>query len=260
MEISLPEYPSDTVGRAIFICTIVLMLLSLVPVTLPQIFKRVWALVEKNERAGSIGELRVAGTFVIGLCLSSLLFAQPVIVLALAAALGFASFGRILSMMSDQAVTFANFLVLVLQILVATVMFTTFFDVWEPDSTVAFPETLEQKIVFAVYVILMLVGLWILFAPRISMSTLGLTIAENSQGGEAVFRSAGGFLFGVGLTGMLVVNPMLDLAIGVALFFSCLGRIAAIIFDRGNLRMNIASLSLQFVLSGLILSTVFGYL
>jgi len=146
VEISLPEYPSDTVGRAIFICTIVLMLLSLVPVTVPQIFKRIWALVEKNGRAGSIGELRVAGTFVIGLCLSSLLFAQPVIVLALAAALGFASFGRILSMMSDQAVTFANFLVLVLQILVAVVMFTTFFDVWDPIPPLPFRRRSRRRL------------------------------------------------------------------------------------------------------------------
>ena len=99
-----------------------------------------------------------------------------------------------------------------------------------------------------------------LFAPRLSMSTLGLSVAENSQGGEAVFRSAGGFLFGLGLTGMLVFNPLLDIATGVALFFSCLGRIAAMIFDRGNLSTNVTTLFLQLLSGALILATAFGYL
>lgn len=259
MELSLPEFPSDPVGRTIFGCTVILIVLSALPLFMPHFCKRLWALVEKTTRPGSIGELRVAGAFVVGLGLSSLLFDQPFIVLALGSAIGFAAFGRILSMMSDQAVTFTNFLVLLLQLVVSGVMLTSFFDVWSPESSYSLPETFQQQIVFVIYAIFILLGAMGLFAPKLSMTAIGLTVAENQQGGEAAFRSAGGFLLGLAVASLLLENPILDLSMGVSLFFACLGRIAALVFDRGNLRFNLVLLALQSVATFLLFGTVFGY-
>ncbi|MEN9894466.1 MAG: hypothetical protein RIR97_318 [Pseudomonadota bacterium] len=260
MNLTLPDFPSDLVGRLIFLSTIFLAIISLLPVALPQMCKRIWMLVEKGGRAGSVGELRVGGLFVAGYCLAALLLAQPVIALGLGMALAFAAFGRILSILSDQAFSLLNLVILIVQILFAAVMLTTMFDVWSPDSTFAFPDMLDQQIVFIIYALLCVAGVVMLLAPRMALSGLGLGVAENSQGGETVMRSAGGFLAGLGLAAILAGNPLLDLALGVALVFSCLGRILAIAVDRGHFVVNLCFLGIQSIMAGLVLASVFGFL
>ena len=57
--------------------------------------------------------------FYLGVGLCAMLFAQPLIYLALGAGWAFTAFGRIISMMSDRGVTAFNFVSVVIEVLLA---------------------------------------------------------------------------------------------------------------------------------------------
>ena len=57
--------------------------------------------------------------FYLGVGLCAVLFAQPLIYLALGAGWGFTAFGRIISMMSDRGVTLFNFISVAIEMMLA---------------------------------------------------------------------------------------------------------------------------------------------
>jgi hypothetical protein len=259
MEFSFPEFPGEPYAQYAFLAACFLTLFGLALLIVPGYCRHVWGLDEHERRPGGLGELRVAGGFLAGLGLSCLMLEQPVIYVTFGVALAFGAFGRVLSMMSDQAATLTNFGLWLLQVLLAWAMLTYLFEVWTPDSTFVMPEDLAGKIVAVVYLVLMVFGFLTLFAPRVALGTGGLMLSMSRRGGEAAVRSQGGIALGAGLVGLLLANPLVDLALGAALLLSAFGRVLALLINRGRPVFGATALFVQLALSLILLAHVFGY-
>lgn len=256
MEFSLPEFPSEPGAQAAFIAAAVSIVLGLAFLVFPGYFGRFVGLESRETRPGAIGELRAAGGFLAGLALATLMFDQPVLYTALGVSLAIAAFGRIISLMSDQAATLLNFLLLVVQVVLAGATLYYFFDVFTPDMQFAMPEEPEARLVFYTYVVFAVIGALMMFAPRIAAMISGLQAIADS--GVTSIRSAGGFAVGAGLTGMAVANPMMDLGFGAALALAVIGRLIALALNRGNWIYAVIALAVEGAGAFLVLSYVMG--
>ena len=77
---------------------------------------RILGLTQREGRHGALAEARsTMGGFYMGAGLAAMMLAQPMVYLALGGAFALAFFGRVLSMMSDDANSLANWVYLALQ-------------------------------------------------------------------------------------------------------------------------------------------------
>ncbi|WP_075291627.1 DUF4345 family protein [Pararhizobium arenae] len=103
------------------------------------------------------------------------------------------------------------------------------------------------------------IGLIFLFAPGLAFRAIGLDLREGRRGGYAEARSVmGGFPLGLGLAAVLLAQPMVYLALGVAFALAAFGRILSMLSDGGNTLWNWLYLAAQTVLAALPLAYVFG--
>lgn len=232
MEFSLPEFPTAPGAQAAFLAAAFCILAGLVLLVFPASLGRVLGLEGREDRPGAIGELRAAGGFLAGFALATLMFDQPVLFTGLGIAMALAAFGRILSLMSDQASSILNYLLLLVQLLLAGALLHYFFDVVSPDMQLGVPEGTAARLVFYVYAAVAVIGAFAMFGPRLAAMTTGMTGIHD--GGYTSVRSAGGFALGLGLSGMAFVNPMLDVGFAAALTVAAIGRILALVLNRGN--------------------------
>jgi hypothetical protein len=256
MEFSLPEFPSAPGAQAAFIAAAIAILLGLVLFIFPGSVGRFLGLEGRETRPAAIGEFRATGGFLLGLSLAALMFDQPVLYTALGIAFAIAAFGRILSLMSDRAATFRNFLLLLVQIVLAGALLYYFFDVFSPDMQFAMPEETNAKLVFYTYIAIAVIGALMMFAPRISCKVAGVDGITDI--GFSAVRSAGGFALGAALIAMAVANPMMDLGMGAALAVAVLGRVIALAFNRGNYAYAILALVLEGAAAAVVISYVMG--
>lgn len=260
MEISLPLWPSTLGAQLAQVAAIITFLMGFVFVVTAKPLGQRWGFAAREGRDGAIGELRVAGGFLMGLGLGTYLFDQPHIYVILGGALGFAAFGRLLSMMSasDRAGGLVNFLLLLVQAALATAALVWLFDVWTEDAMLSMPEDQGTLITFGVSAATAILGAVIMFAPGLVMVASGLAAAEGRMRVIAAVRSAGGFLLGAGIVAMLLSNPLAELALGAAYLFSVGGRILAMVLDRGRRYFNTIALVIQAVFAAILLAHVFG--
>ena len=265
MEFSLPEFPSAPGAQAAFVAAAIGILLGLALLLFPQFTGRFVGLESRETRTGAIGELRASGGFLVGLSLSALMFDQPVLYTALGCAFALAAFGRIISLMSDQAATFLNFLLLGVQIVLAGATLYYFFEVFTPDMQFAMPAEPAVRLVFYSFGLAAALGAIALFAPRIACRAAGLQAIADS--GITSVRSAGGLAVGLGLYGLLmsalsdsapIMTMMAALAFGAALGFGVIGRIVALVVNRGNYVFAGLALVLQAACTFVVLSYVKG--
>jgi hypothetical protein len=108
-------------------------------------------------------------------------------------------------------------------------------------------------------VITVLFGLMLFFAPRLSLRVLRLRPAENHPEavGEARATMAG-FYLGLGLSSILLAQPLLYLALGLSWTFTAFGRLVSILSDRGSTLPNWVWLLIELVLAALPLGFAFG--
>lgn len=78
------------------------------------------ALMPIEGRPEGLGAARSIGGLMVGFSGTALLLAQPTVYLAFGAAVALSAFARILSIMSDQGVTWRNLLLLVVQVVIAS--------------------------------------------------------------------------------------------------------------------------------------------
>jgi hypothetical protein len=195
----------------------------------------------QSARNGAIGELRPAGGFLAGFAIATLLLDQPVLYAALGLALGLGAFGRLLSLMSDQAVGLVNIVMLIVQALMAGALATRLPEAFAEAGAFLWPtEFLAQLSAYA-YAGMAGVGLVIMFMPRVSAHIAGLAFLREA--GHGPIRSAGGVILAIGLLGIYVAGlteslyvAQLFLAMGMvaALGLSLVGRVAALAINRGN--------------------------
>ena len=99
---------------------LVTILFGLMLLFAPRISLRILRLQTLPDQPEALSEARgtMAG-FYLGVGICAMLFAQPLIYLALGAGWAFTAFGRIISMLSDRGVTVFNLVSVVLEILLA---------------------------------------------------------------------------------------------------------------------------------------------
>jgi len=70
----------------------------------------------------------------------------------------------------------------------------------------------------------------------------------------------GGFYLGMGLSAILLAQPMVYLALGGSFALAAFGRILSMMSDKGNVLINLVLLVVQAILAALPLLYVFGFL
>ena len=106
-----------------------------------------------------------------------------------------------------------------------------------------------------------LFGLIALFAPATTLRLLRLETAAGHP--EAVSESRAtlaGFWLGVGLTCILLAQPLVYMALGLSWALTAFGRLISILSDKGSTPYNWGSFILEIVLAALPLAFVFGFM
>jgi hypothetical protein len=258
MEFSLPEFPATPMGQAAFASALLAVAFGLLYLSFPQSMGRITGL--QSGRDGAIGELRPAGGFLAGFAIATLMLDQPILYAALGLALGLGAFGRLLSLMSDQAVGVVNIVMLLLQALMAGALSTRLPETFAEAGAFLWPAEFQTQLSAYAYAALAIVGLVIMFMPRVSVRISGLAFLRDA--GHGPVRSAGAILLAIGLLGIYVAGlteslyvTHLFLAMGMvaALILSTVGRLAALALNRGNY-----SYSLVFLVLSLLEAAAFG--
>lgn len=126
----------------------------------------------------------------------------------------------------------------------------------------AFPWPFSQGEWMAWWVALatVLFGLLMFFAPATSLRILRLRPAEAHPEavGEARATMAG-FYLGLGMSCLLLAQPLLYLALGLSWAFTAFGRLVSILSDRGSTAYNWISLLIELVLATLPLAFALGF-
>ena len=121
-----------------------------------------------------------------------------------------------------------------------------------------FPTELGEQLAFAAAAASALIGLFVMFAPGLSLRFIGLQLRDGSAEGYGAARSSGGLLFGFSACALLLAQPMLYLALGAALGMSAFARILSIMSDSGNSLRSLLLLVVQIALASLPMAYVFG--
>ena len=103
-------------------------------------------------------------------------------------------------------------------------------------------------------------GLIMLFLPRTGLRILRLQTAPDHP--EAIAEARGtmaGFYLGLGISCILLAQPLLYTALGFSWLFTVFGRIVSMLSDRGNTLYNWISLVIEVVLAGLPLAFSLGF-
>lgn len=261
-----PVFPAEPWPQAAFLSVAVLLVAGLVMLAFPQTSGRVLGLAGTDARSGGIGEIRPTGGFLAGFALATLMFFdQPVLAAALGVAMSVSAFARLISLMSDRSASLLNLLLFLVQSIFALALLYYFSDVVTGELQIGVPAETMPQMVFFVFAGLSVVGFLVLFAPRIAMSAAGLWVVAENPGGIASIRSTGGFLLGAGLFAMaisgywqsqFVVLLMLCFGILVAMLLSVVGRVLAMILNRGNLVFNGVALALQLIAAAVVMTYV----
>lgn len=103
-------------------------------------------------------------------------------------------------------------------------------------------------------------GLILLFAPKSSYRLMRLqTVPEHPEALSESRATMAGFYLGVGLSCILLDQPLLYLALGASWGFTAFGRVVSIVLDNGNTSFNWMSVVIEAVLAILPLAVVFGF-
>nr|WP_316656683.1 DUF4345 domain-containing protein [uncultured Gellertiella sp.] len=125
MEFTLPVETGEQLafGAAVFI-----VLIGLTMMIAPGFALRILGFGPPDGRTAPYSEMRSSlGGLYAGLGIAAILVAQPFAYFAVGLAFGVAAFGRILSILSDRGTTIRNYILLVVQILLAALPLCDFF-------------------------------------------------------------------------------------------------------------------------------------
>ena len=104
-------------------------------------------------------------------------------------------------------------------------------------------------------------GAILLFAPGLSFKLLRLqTTPEHPEAVSEGRATMSGFYLGVGLSCILLAQPLLYLTLGFSWLFTAFGRIVSMLSDGGNTLANWVWLAVNLLLAALPLGFAFGML
>lgn len=121
------------------------------------------------------------------------------------------------------------------------------------------PFTQGEWLAWSSAAVTLLMGLSMLFAPRLVFKVLRLQANPNHPEaiGEARATMAG-FYAGVGLACILLAQPLLYLTLGLCWALTAFGRIISMLSDNGNTLANWIWLAVEIALAGLALVFALG--
>lgn len=123
------------------------------------------------------------------------------------------------------------------------------------------PQSLGEWLAWASALVTILFGIICFFLPRMTYKILRLRTVEGVP--EAVSESRAtmaGFYLGVGILAIMFAQPFIWMALGAGWFFTALGRLVSIVFDRGNTLFNWISILIEAALAAGPLLYAFGYI
>lgn len=121
------------------------------------------------------------------------------------------------------------------------------------------PVTQGEWLAWASAAVTVALGVTLLFAPGTSFRLLRLPAKPERPEAYAVARAnMAGFYLGLGLTALLLAQPLLYMALGFSWLFTGFGRIVSMMSDQANRLSNWLWLVLDFVLAALALAFSFG--
>jgi hypothetical protein len=120
------------------------------------------------------------------------------------------------------------------------------------------PQTLGEALAWATALSTFLIGLMVMFVPKVFMTLTGLSTTRAD--GLAQLRGAfGGMLAGFGLAClMLSPQPLLYFALGLALSVAVLGRILSFLADKSRTVVNLSSMAFEAAGAFFTFAYVFG--
>ncbi|MFU0505057.1 AGROH133_08824 family phage infection protein [Pseudaminobacter sp. NGMCC 1.201702] len=125
----------------------------------------------------------------------------------------------------------------------------------------AFPRPFTQGewLAWCSAAVTVLLGLLLLFGPRLSFRVLRLQTVEGHPEAIAEARARmAGFYLGLGLCCILLAQPLLYMALGFSWAFTAFGRVVSMLSDRGNTFYNWVLLAVELVLAALPLAFAVG--
>lgn len=128
------------------------------------------------------------------------------------------------------------------------------------EFTFPWPVTQGEWLAFTSAAVTVLLGAILLFAPGLSFRLLRLAPKpERSEAYAAARANMAGFYLGLGLSALLLAQPLLYMALGFSWLFTAFGRIVSMMSDRGTGLSNWLWLAFDLVLSGLALAFALGF-
>ena len=122
------------------------------------------------------------------------------------------------------------------------------------------PTETGELLAFCAAAVTGLIGLFVLFAPRLALKLAGLETRPAGREGLAFARSAGGFHAGLAIVALMMAQSWIYMAIGGGFALAALGRLLSLLLDGSFSVRNLLVLAVQTVLAALPLGYAFGYL
>ena len=108
-------------------------------------------------------------------------------------------------------------------------------------------------------VVTVLLGLFLFLAPGLAFRVLRLQARPEKAAAIAEGRGRmSGFYLGVGLTCLLLAQPLLYMALGFSWAFTAFGRLLSMMSDGAHTPFNWASIAVELTLAALPLAFAFG--
>lgn len=126
----------------------------------------------------------------------------------------------------------------------------------------AFPWPYSQGewLAWGVAVFTVFLGLVLLLVPGFGLRLLGVRDAPEIGIAPVARSLLGGFPVGLGLSAILLAQPFIYLALGLAWAFAALGCLLSLFADRGSAVRGLAGLAATLVLAALPLAHVLGFM
>jgi hypothetical protein len=122
------------------------------------------------------------------------------------------------------------------------------------------PTSQGEWLAWSAAVATVLVGLFLLFAPRLALRGLGLQTAQHRPDAVASVRGlVAGFPIAIGLAAVLLAQPLLHMALGFAWLMAGFGTLVAMLSDRAGSLRNVVLFVLELLLAGMALGFSFGF-
>ena len=122
------------------------------------------------------------------------------------------------------------------------------------------PFTQGEWLAWSSAAVTILLGLILLFLPRTALRVLRLqTVPDHPEAASEARATMASFYLGLGISCILLAQPLLYMALGFSWTFTVFGRVVSMLSDRGNTLYNWISLVIELVLAALPLAFSLGF-